>query len=755
LRPQLQVRPALHLYEQQNGGSHPEAIGDLLRIEFDPAEHPPPTDVLAAWPQNTAQEIALFRTLNRAMLDALEEAEDVGLLEGWDVTGYDVPSVAKHPQNAYRSGFYPITRVLADLWERIAARNVDRARKLTEAWRDSAYLLVRRLALFTLAHDAFSPDEAALAIINLDEKTFWDTNAQVEVMRVLVRRWGQFTDANRFEIETRLRRGVPRELYPAGTFEEAEEWRFILDSSVYRRLKRLEQTGGALSKESLAVLTDISNRNPTWRPGTGDRDDFHVWHESRWGPAGEPDLLSEIADDRLVKEAMRLQRERQFEQGDVWRLFCSAAPERALRALEFEADRGEWPPEEWRCLIWAAFERGNAAFQFALAGMLLKMPDTSLRALVTAVPSWLQKRREMVSGLDGSGCACFLTLWDKIADLTYVGQDDGADVEEGNDLLTESLNRPGGILAWALLDALGALKRDRDSGLPPHLRPRFDRVATAPGRAGLLARVYLGHSLAYLDFIDPAWVEKHFLHRLSWEHPEAPALWRSFAHGRIGSARMFNALKPASLEAFERKVLSENELEGLVSKLLTVDISHRRGEAMDYNLTPAEIRRALAMGPSAARRNAAWNLWRMMAEVEGEPADKATRWRELVGPLFHDIWPLDARLRSKNSTRNLVLMALECEEAFPEAVEAILDVVVPYELYQVEHSLMLEDKHRDLAGRYPLAFVRLTSALVDPALFPVPTDLTEFLHDCLAANPAIAEDPAYVRLYNLRQWRDT
>jgi hypothetical protein len=143
-----------------------------------------------------------------------------------------------------------------------------------------------------------------------------------------------------------------------------------------------------------------------------------------------------------------------------------------------------------------------------------------------------------------------------------------------------------------------------------------------------------------------------------------------------------------------------------------------------------------------------------MGDAKGEPADKATRWRNVVGPLFRDIWPLDARLRSKSATRNLVLMAQECEGAFPEAVEAILDVIKPYELYQIAHSLGLEDKHRELVGQYPVAFVKLANALIDPAAFPVPTDLATLLQECLAADPAVANEPAYVRLYGLRRLRN-
>jgi hypothetical protein len=143
-----------------------------------------------------------------------------------------------------------------------------------------------------------------------------------------------------------------------------------------------------------------------------------------------------------------------------------------------------------------------------------------------------------------------------------------------------------------------------------------------------------------------------------------------------------------------------------------------------------------------------------MGSVEGEPADKAARWREVIGPVFRDIWPLDARLRGKGTTTNLVLMALECEAAFPEAVDAILDVLVPYELYQIDHSLRLESQHKELVRRYPLAAVRLANALIDPSAFSVPSDLAIFLRECVIANPTVANDPAYLRLHGLRRQRN-
>jgi hypothetical protein len=753
LRPRLDVQKAIHLYDRESNA--PEAVHDLLRLAFDPVEHPPVSEILAAWPQDIEQEVALFNTLNRVMQDAFEEAQDFGWFDGWDRTSFDVPSVAEHSQNAYRSGFYPLTRALADLWRRLASRDRELARSFVPPWTVSRFLLLRRLALFAFEHAVFTPQEAAAAVLGLDDETFWAAGAQVEIMRLLVGRWSQIDSADRHAIETRLRQGVPRSHYPAGAFENDDEWNTIRDSTIHRRLKRIEQAGGALTEDSRALLAEISERHPLWQPSAGDRDDFSAWHESRFGPTGEPELLAGIADARLVKEAMRLQRERQFEQGDVWRVFCSADPDRALRGLALEADAGEWDSEAWRCLLWAANEKGDAAFQFALADLMLRMPEAPLKDLLQSTPSWLQKRRETLSATDRPGGARFLPLWDRFANLTYGGAADEDDLgaEDADSLLTDSLNSAGGVLAWTLVDELSARKPGRGSGLSAGLRPRFDRLTEAKGRPGLLARVLLVRSLHYLDFVDSQWTELHFWPRLSWDHHEALALWHSFAHSGIGSARLFNAIKKPMLAAFERQELSDNEFENIVAKLLSVGLWHQSGQAPEFELTTAEIRRAITVGPESVRRNVAWNLWRLMGDEEGEPADRATRWRNVIGPLFEDIWPLDARLRSAASARNLVLMAQECEGAFPEAVDAIVDVIAPYDLYPLSISLRLEDKHSELVGQYPRAFIKLVNGLVDPALFPVPGDLAGFLDECVAADPTAVDDPAYIRLYGLRRQR--
>jgi hypothetical protein len=206
------------------------------------------------------------------------------------------------------------------------------------------------------------------------------------------------------------------------------------------------------------------------------------------------------------------------------------------------------------------------------------------------------------------------------------------------------------------------------------------------------------------------------------------------------------------LAAFERRQLSEHEFEGLLGQLLNVAVSKIRGEAQNYDLATAEIKRALTVGSAATRRNVAWQLWRLMGEEEdGIPPDRAERWRTLVGPLFKSIWPLDAHLRDEETSRNLVLMALEASDAFPEAVESVLDFLVPYQLYLLAHSLRLEPYHEELVRSHPRALLRLANALIDPSAYPPPSDLTHLLQECVAVDPRIVSEPAYIRLFGLRR----
>jgi hypothetical protein len=208
------------------------------------------------------------------------------------------------------------------------------------------------------------------------------------------------------------------------------------------------------------------------------------------------------------------------------------------------------------------------------------------------------------------------------------------------------------------------------------------------------------------------------------------------------------------LEAARRAGASEN-IAGLAYNLVQLSrwaIDHPSG--VSGSLLP-QIRAALAAAHPKLRERTARVLWVRMAGENDETFDRAGRWRLEVGRVFDQIWPLDANARDPDTSRNLVMMALECGDAFPDAVEAIRDVVVPYDVVTIGGWLQGQPSHREATAGHPRAFFRLLDAVLSYEKDAIPTDLGSVLDECLAADQSLRSEPSFVRLDALRRRRAT
>jgi len=123
LRPKPQVGKRLSLYDEESG-REPERPTDLISIDYEIEAGVNEEEVLSAWPEDAPADVDdnLLTLLTQALSAALEDAMEAGVESNrsYSLSDTDVPSVAKHEQNAYRAGFLPIVRVTADLWTRLA-----------------------------------------------------------------------------------------------------------------------------------------------------------------------------------------------------------------------------------------------------------------------------------------------------------------------------------------------------------------------------------------------------------------------------------------------------------------------------------------------------------------------------------------------------------------------------------------------------------------------------------------------------------
>ena len=110
---------------------------------------------------------------------------------------------------------------------------------------------------------------------------------------------------------------------------------------------------------------------------------------------------------------------------------------------------------------------------------------------------------------------------------------------------------------------------------------------------------------------------------------------------------------------------------------------------------------------------------------QAKPVEKVARWRNVVGPVFQGIWPLDVELQTAASTFKLVQILRATGEAFPEAADVIMPFIRP-----------------DLPGRHSTVY---SIAKADDVLFSAsPAKMLDLLS-------AVVADPPPASVHALQQ----
>lgn len=421
LRPKLKIGKRFS-WRDTSGDKVPEHPSDLMSIDYEVEDSITSDDIIGAWPDNAAPEADenLLHQLTVALNGTLADATDVGVEgEGFSTSDADVPSVARHPQNEYRSGFQSIVRVMAEIWTRLATKSPSIALAVAKRWNDSPFRLTRRLAMFTFSNPAVPGSLAADILIGLPSGELFLTNSSVEVYRLIRARWTDFPADKQQQILLRVREGPPRNWFREGTEIDRN-----VDRSRYDFLSVMSGEGIEIGPEAEKMLADISERWPQWQPKPSEQAGFHIWHESDFRePHGGADKLKDVPDNELVAKARKIAAAAAFMEGDTWQELCFSSPDRALRGLDAAAMCGDWPKEYWEQLLWSQTAYADAGTEQRISECLLEWPSDNFGTIAAVASSWLHGHTKTLSD------ALLWPLWDRIADATLVETTAGAEDE--------------------------------------------------------------------------------------------------------------------------------------------------------------------------------------------------------------------------------------------------------------------------------------------------------------------------------------
>jgi hypothetical protein len=412
LRPKLKI--GKHFSWPDDVEKIPERPSDLMSIGFEVEDNVSSDDVLAAWPSDVAPEIdeSALLQLTTALSAALHDATDVGVegQEGNSTSDYDVPSIARHPQNEYRSGFQMIVRVMAEIWTRFVAKSPNRAVSVVVRWRDSNYRLMWRMAMFAFANSAVPGSLGADMLVGLPSEELFLTSSSVEVHRLIRARWKDFPARKKQKILLRLSEGPPR-----NWFREGAEIDRQIDRRRYDALSYMVDAGFSIGTEAKKLLTDIRTRWPQWQPKPAEQAGFLIWQESGTSElGGDTDKLKGVEDSELVAEARRIAAAANFRDGDSWQSLCLSDPDRALRGLDADTTNGNWFATYWEQLLLSSAAYADASTELNIAKLLLRWPQDNFAKVSVAASSWLDLHSKTLPD------AQLWPLWDRIADVTLV-----------------------------------------------------------------------------------------------------------------------------------------------------------------------------------------------------------------------------------------------------------------------------------------------------------------------------------------------
>jgi len=730
VRPKIRLSsPTLFPEQDKQPVEHPS---QLLSINFDVSEDITGADMAATWPEsvNPAADIALIAKLMEGLCGALDEATyaEVEDFNGYSRSCADVPSVADHPQNAHRRGFLVITRVLADLWERLAAKSPTDALHVLQEWKGQHYKLVQRLVLFASAHPIVPAETAGQSLLDVPQGDFFLSGARVEVVRLIRARWSDIPIPMRDAILRRICEGPPR-----GWFRQGVPVDQLIDLARFEVLADMEREGLALNTETEAILREIRSRWPSWQPEPARQAGFLSWIEGPRLVTRDGTELDRVADRDLVAAAARLIAEKGPLHGERWQGLCRSDPDRAARGLKVAAAAGDWPEDFWRPLLWSQTGYLAPETAQAIATLLQSCPIKEFRSIVPAAAWWLSQHTQVLTD------AVLWFLWDRILE----GPFDETDAIAG-EALTTAMIAPVGRLADVLFQRLAGVQRGQ--AVSPELPRRLDQLVSTPGRAGVLARVYLAANVYPLFERVPDWTREHVVPMFDWSNPDASQAWaaRKYAN-HIGSPKLFELTKRPLLELFARSDTGPDEARIFSQWLISVLIANRRHSAA-YPLTEAEVRSALRGAGDKALPSVAQ---RLMIEMKQAPeGQQVAVWRSVVGPIFEGVWPLDVSLQTSASTFALVQLLRATGEAFPLAADIVIPFIRPDGRPGHRSVIPLIDAPEALFVSAPAKVLELTVAVVGDTADGSVYGLTQVLDHILDKAPELAETPQFRRLVN-------
>lgn len=604
-----------------------------------------------------------------------------------------------------------------------------------------------KLALFSYGYSSlFSSSEAINYLLSLDQEHFWDDNYQLDILKLLQKRWPDLLEPHKEKLAKRILEGPPKSHYDTDGEHEHFKYRPICTFIEWLKSKNLElpelllnETKWIDTQRNELVKADLAELEQA----TFSRI-YRVTTDDDAAPLRNTPIrdIIERSKQLLYREPGSRVAEKPFNG------LVKSNPRRAILALSYQAKRGCYPIEFWSALLDYWPEKTSKRERIALLQGLKRIPPNHLIELRFFLNKWLENY--------------FSSYLNELPALSWQLVDHCIEAMQSESFeqinskkksagtyfreitLKDAYSSLAGTLINALIHQLDSMKLPQNSSIPDNFLSRFNQLLESENIACAYAAASLCYQIDFLHYIDFNWTEKNLISMLHLEHKLAGPSWSGICASRLPHEKVSSAFRPFIINLFPTVYewsWERNLLKLAADKLIELSLPDYKG--ID-KIKPSEARNCIR-GMKENERAAAIHYVGLVCQKD------KTRWQTCAIPLIEKIWPRERIYLTKIQTLAWVSLLEKSGEHLPNLLQALEWCLAPFDIQNdwLYSFTRPKPKSEPIASQYPEATLQLCSLLIQEETKHLPYKLKEALDIIEQAQLELSIDKRFIKLTKL------
>lgn len=632
--------------------------------------------------------------------------------------------------------------LIREFWLQILKKDKQKATKVALSWFDEPYTVFKRLALYAATQDYNILDQVWVScLLNNNAKYLWSMETKKEKFRVLGKRGNGLNKKWQTKLENAILIGHPDIDVLSKDLIQASSWHHLLT---------LQSSGAILSSKAQNFINNIKTDHPEWT----EPDETNEFPGGYIYPVQSMDSLPKGYIDPTTESEMYqvlLDNVDQFRDDNnriecwhyhnTWSNYCREHAKNALNILSKLLVE-----QHFILILWIDFFNATnnpdtlRKIWKSLVGLIQGLSQENIKSIAPICASWLMfsiEDKETVSAEDIDFLPIFKCL--------YLALHENEDVEQENiqDICNYALNCPIGRLTSALIKFYFKSKPTVNSQIPENIKYYFNQILANTRSNFIYGKVNLSLYLYNFYYIDPQWTKQYLIPLLDWnKNNEAWVIWCGFCFNNRISDELLSEIKTyfiATASHYDDLQKGGRDYGRYYARLLVNVTLYQKNI-----LTDIELRRVYNDMPSETLYQIIEILNVYLSEKQKE---LKSFWTDSLNPFFAKIWPKSKDKFNDQLVDTFVNFCIQSKEAFPIALQALEDWLMPINVPRLITPLILMGDYK-LCSNFPEESLELLSKVIVSNVNSL-CYLSKRLQEIKEARPELEEDQRFQTLLML------